>query len=140
MSTPHGEDTATLVIPTETDPPAEVVDAWVSATLRALPAPERLRTGLVVHELLADGGSAPYVVRLDLVDRQRTLVVSVDTTAGPDDPCSSPLLVAALSRRWGVERRRRARTTWAELDLDAGRVLLYPPRQPRPGSAHGRTW
>lgn len=135
MSPSGGEDTATLVIPTDTEPSVDVVDAWLNLTLRGLPALQRLRTVLVVRELLGHGRSAPYVVRLSVVDRGHTLAVSVDdATTAPAGPDPAGLIVAALATRWGVEQRRQARTTWAEFHLDEPRLRLFPPRQPRPGS------
>lgn len=134
----YREDDATLVVPTETDPPAEVVTAWIYAALRDLPAPARLRAALVADELLTDARArraAPYVLRLTVLDRRSTLAVAVDCTATSETPvpAASLLLVSALSTRWAVERRRTARTTWAELTVDAeGPLRLRLPAQPRP--------
>jgi len=135
-------DTATLLAPTETDPPIQVIDAWVSTTLRALPDPERLRAVLVAHELFVAARSrraAPYVVRLSIVDRRQTLVVAIDdatadTAAVTEAGSVGALLAAALSGRCGVEQRARARTTWAELPFDVGRLRLLPPRTDRRGA------
>lgn len=146
MTADRNADTATLLVPTEHDPPIQVVDAWVGVTLRELTAPERLRAVLVAHEMVAAARArraAPYVLRLGVVDRHRTLEVAVDeataeaTADAVPDP-AGPLLVAALAGRHGVEQRARARTTWAELRFDVGRLRLLPPRQPRPGTDRGR--
>jgi hypothetical protein len=141
----YREDDATLVVPTETDPPAEVVEAWIHAALRDLPAQARLRAALVAHELVTDARArraAPYVLRLTVLDRRSTLAVSVDCAAASDAsvPGTSLLLVAGLCTRWGVERRLSARTTWAELTVDAPRPLrLHTPVQPRPRFPEGRS-
>ncbi|WP_154814747.1 hypothetical protein [Actinophytocola xinjiangensis] len=133
------DDDATLVVPTETDPPTEVVDAWIHAALRRLPAPARLRAALVARELVADARgrrAAPYVLRLSVLDRRSTLAVAVDCATAADEPMvtSTELLVSGLCTRWGVERRLSARTTWAELTVDAsGPLRLHAPDQPRPG-------
>lgn len=132
------DDDATLVVPTETDPPAEVVDAWIHAALRHLPPPARLCAALVANELVTDARgrrAAPYVLRLSVLDRRSTLAVAVDCVTGSDEPveAASLLLVAGLCTRWGVERRLAARTTWAELTVDAPAPLrLHTPAQPQP--------
>jgi hypothetical protein len=132
----HREDGATLVIPTENGVSAHAVDMWVHTALRGLPPPARLSAALVTHELLArakNARSAPYVVRLILVDRHRTLAVAVDDcAAGATGPQPDPnlVMVAGLSARWGVEQRRSGRTTWAELIVDAHQPLPGPGRMP----------
>lgn len=140
---PRGEDDATLVIPTETDPPADAVAAWIHAALQQLPAPARLHAALVAHELLTDARgrrSAPYVLRLTTLDRRATLTVSVDDcTTDPDHPDENLVLVSGLCARLGVEQRRRGRTTWAELVVDAPDVRLSRPDQPVPRPSRGST-
>jgi hypothetical protein len=94
---------------------------------------------VVAHELLTAARrrrAAPYVLRLATLDR-RTLGVSVDDCdPGPDDD-PNLVLVDGLSTRWGVERRRRARTTWAELTLESSQVHLSRPDQPSPRATRG---
>jgi len=132
------DDDATLVVPTETDPPAEIVEAWIHSALRRLPAPARLRAALVAQELVADARgrrAAPYVLRLSVLDRRSTLAVAVDCATSADEPmpAANRLLVSGLCTRWGVERRLAARTTWAELTVDApGPLRLHAPVQPQP--------
>jgi hypothetical protein len=136
------EDGATLVVPTDTDPPPDVVEAWVCAALRELPEPLRLRATLVTLELVARARRCPpYVVRLIVLDRRRTLAVSVEdcTPASGAEAADADLtLVAGLSSRCGVEQRARARTTWAELAAENGSILLGGPDQPRPRSGDRR--
>ncbi len=135
-----GEDTSTLVIPTEDDPPAAVIAAWVACALRELPAPARLRAGLVARELVAGARgrhAAPYVVQLAVLDRRRVLAISVeDCSPAPAGGAHAAepglVVVAALSTRWGVEQRSLARTTWAELDGDGPEIRISSPAQPLP--------
>lgn len=134
------EDGATLVVPTGTDPPTGVVDDWVRAALRDLPETFRLRATLVTLDLVERARRCPpYVVRLTVLDRRRTLAVSVeDCTPAPGVDETGLTLVAGLSTRWGVEQRARARTTWAELAAETGSILLGGPEQPRPRSGDRR--
>jgi hypothetical protein len=140
-----GEDSATFVIPTETDPSWDMLEGWLHMALLDLPQPVRLRVALVALDLVASARTrqgAPYVVRLSTLDRRRTVVVAVDdsTPVLQDSPGDSSLvLVAALCTRWGVEQRIRARTTWAELAASGaadtatpGEVHIRAPDQPWP--------
>jgi len=139
MIRPPREENATLVLPTEHDPPAEVVAAWILRALSELPAPARLRAAVVAHELLTAArrrGSAPYVLRLATLDR-RTLGVSVDDCDPEPDDGPNLVLVDGLSTRWGVERRSRGRTTWAELAVELPQGRLCRPDQPSPRATRG---
>ena len=139
MTRPSGEENATLVLPTEDDPPAEVVAAWILQALSDLPAPARLSATVVAHELLTAARrrrSAPYVLRLTTHDSQ-TLAVSVDDCDPEPDDGPDLVLVAGLSTRWGVERRRQARTTWAELAVGSPEGHLRRPDQPSPRATRG---
>jgi hypothetical protein len=139
MTVPPREETATLVLPTEDDPPAEVIAAWILQALSELPASARLRATVVAHELLTAARhrrSAPYVLRLTTRDR-RTLAVTVDDCDPEPDDGSNLVVVAGLADQWGVERRRRARSTWAELAVDSPAGRLSRPDQPSPRATRG---
>lgn len=130
---------ATLIIPAADDPPVDVVRCWVLDALATVSATARLRTALVVEELVANArrhARPPYVLRLVLGGEHRALRVFVDDCA-PDfrvpRPGAGLALVDALSRTWGVEQRARAKTVWAEVALDVPAAGLVPPPQPRPG-------
>jgi hypothetical protein len=150
MTAYRGNDGATLVVPTETDLSPGAVAAWVRAALGGLPEPAGLRAVLVTLDLVHGARArraAPYVVRLTTLDRRRTLVVHVDDCTPAHAGCAtdtSPVLAAALSSRWGVQQRRRGRTTWAELaihtgDIHVGDIHVLAPDQPVPMVAEQRS-
>jgi hypothetical protein len=136
---PLGETGATLTMPKAQDPPTEVVRAWVHAVLAGLPESARLPAVLLTEELVTNArrhGRAPYVLRFSAPGLRRSLRVLVEDSA-PDTGGSwmigsGLVLVGALSRRWGVERRARGKTVWAELGLDAPVRDFAAPAQPRP--------
>ncbi len=148
LTTPPGEDHATLVMPTADHPAPEEIRSWIGEALAELPDVDRLHATLVAGELVDNArrhGAAPYVLRLATVDGGRTLTVSVDDCTTPDGPAPSGselVLVGGLSRRWGAEQRRRARTVWAELVPDGPGLRLVAPDQPvplpRPGPGTAR--
>ena len=130
-----------LIMPTEQEPSLDAVRGWIRGALRDLPLAVRLQTEVVADELVSNArrhGLAPYVLRLDVRDDRRALLVSVDDCAPPrgDWAASGGLvLVGGLSERWGVEPRRQAKTVWAELTFDRPVLDLDTPEQPvpRPG-------
>ncbi len=122
MTMPLSEHSAILIMPTDQDPPADAIRTWIRHALNQLPTLTRLRTTLVADELIANArrhGRPPYVLQLT-VHRPHTLVVAVDdcSTIDDDESRSELTLVNGLSKRWGVERRRHAKTYWAELMAD----------------------
>lgn len=137
---------AMLILPTVHEPPPASVRGWVGATLGELPVVARLHAMLVVDELVDNArrhGRAPYVLRLDRPESGNALLVSVDDCAPSPRgwwPGSGLVLVGALAERWGVERRRSAKTVWAELVFDRTIMDLdapvpsprFRPRRARP--------
>jgi anti-sigma regulatory factor (Ser/Thr protein kinase) len=125
MTMPLGEARATFVVPTREDPPSEVVRAWIDTALSDVPITAHLPAVVLTHELLANAyrhARAPYVLRFVARPDRRTLRVLVDDCGPGTGPCGTAeaelVLIAGLSRRWGVERRHRGRTIWAEVGLD----------------------
>ena len=137
MTVFRGQDGATLVVPAEAEMPPGAVAAWVDAALGRLPEPAGLRAAVVTLDLVAGSRArqaAPYVIQLSAIDQCRTLVVSVDDCTPAHESCAPDaglVLVAGLSSRWGVEQRRRGRTTWAQLAMD-GDIRILAPDQPVP--------
>lgn len=137
MTVPGGPG-AVLVIPDDADPPPDVVEAWLASALFELPQPLRLQAALVAFDLMAGArmsGTAPFVVRLSVIESGCTLAVSVDACSNVDvgdTPDPEALLVAGLSGRWGVERRAGGRTLWAVISSGCGSISLRAPDQPRP--------
>jgi len=127
-----------LILPTADEPSLDVVRAWIRGALRELPLVVRLHATLVADELVTNAhrhGLAPYVLRLDLPDDRRALLVSVDDCAPPRGDWSAGsglVLVGGLTERWGVEPRRSAKTVWAELTVDRAVLDLVEPDQPVP--------
>lgn len=139
------EDRATLIMPTELDPPMDVIRGWIRGALGDVPVVARLHATLVADELVTNArrhGRAPYVLRLAVRGGGRTLLVSVDDCAAELGESWSLrtglVLVGGLSRRWGVERRRRAKTVWAEVLLDGPVLDLAAPEQPLPSPGSAR--
>ncbi|MFC4857739.1 ATP-binding protein [Actinophytocola glycyrrhizae] len=117
-------DQSTLIIPTPGVPTPDEVQVWIQETLAEVPAVPRLRSTLVVEELLANArlhARPPYVLRVALDHTRRALRVFVEDCAphsgGSWRTGSGLALVDGLSRGWGVERRTRAKTVWAEVAL-----------------------
>jgi len=139
--------TALLVIPTDHLPRAAAIHAWIRGALGNLPAPARLHAAVVTSELVTTArrlGRPPYVLQLTVVDypdrADHGLLVTVDDCT-PELPASLDadlILVRALSRRWGVDRRVAAKSVWAELAFDAGRITLTTPDQPARNPRTGR--
>jgi len=127
-----------LIMPTAHEPSLDAVRGWIRGALRELPLAVRLHTEVVADELVSNArrhGQAPYVLRLDVRDDRRALLVSVDDCAPPRGdwaPSGGLVLVGGLSERWGVEPRRRAKTVWAELTFDRPVLDLEAPEQPVP--------
>lgn len=141
MTLSFADRQATLIIPAEDDPPVDVVRCWVLGALVDVPLVPRLRTALVVEELIANArqhAEPPYVLRLVLDGEHRALRVFVDDCV-PEFPAPGAdggaglVLVDALSRDWGVEQRARAKTVWADVALGVRASGLVMPPQPRPG-------
>lgn len=141
MTLPFADNQATLIIPTDDDPPMEVVHCWLLGALIGVPVIPRLHVALVAAELVDNArrhGHPPYVLRLALDRGHRAIGVCVDDCL-PDSgelwPVGAGLvLVDGLSREWGVERRVRAKTVWAEVSLGVHTTGLVVPPQPPPGS------
>ena len=133
-----------LVLPDYTDPPPKVFEAWLADVLADLPASLRLQTALVALDLVScarSWGTAPFVVRLSVLNSHRALVITVDDgTPGYDHATlgSDLLLVAGLGHRWGVEQRTGGRTLWASISLESGSGRIRVPGQPGPGDR--RQW
>lgn len=141
MTLPFADNQATLIIPTDDDPPMEVVLCWLFGALVGVPVLPRLHVALVAAELVDNArqhGSPPYVLRLALDEPQRAIGVCVeDCTQDSAQPWPSGaglVLVEGLSRAWGVERRARAKTVWAEVPLGVRTNGLVVPPQPPPGA------
>lgn len=138
MTSPLADDQAVLIIPTD-DLSEDVVRTWVGAALVGVPAVPRLRTALVVEELVSNArrhGSLPCVLRLCLDHTRRYLLVFVEDSA-PDDGAVWPVragltLVEGLASDWAVEARPRGKTVWAEIALGARLSGLAVPPQPPP--------
>jgi hypothetical protein len=135
---PAADDQAALIMPTALEPTAGQVRCWLRKALTGVPLLPRLQVALVAEELVANArvhARAPYVLQLSI--EGGALWVQVDDCS-PDSPQewgpgSGLVLVAGLSRDWGVERRRRAKTVWAEVALGFGGVGLAAPPQPGRG-------
>lgn len=117
-------DQATLIIPTAGEPAPDEVRGWVQGTLAVVPLLPRLRTALVIEELLVNArvhAEPPYVLRVALDRAQCALRVFVEDCAphsgGAWRTGGGLALVDGLTTGWGVERRVRAKTVWAEVAL-----------------------
>ncbi len=137
MTMPWGDRQAMLIMPTEKDPPTSAVREWIGDALVAVPRLVRMRAAFVTAELVTNArrhGSAPYVLHLSVRELDRTLLVAVDDST-PELGASwahrsGLVLVGGLSKRWGVERRARGKTVWAELSFDSAAADLTAPDQP----------
>ncbi|MBB4910950.1 ATP-binding protein [Actinophytocola algeriensis] len=117
-------DPATLILPTADEPAPAVVRGWVRIELAAVPVVPRLRTAFVAEELVRNArqhGEPPFVLRVALDRSVSALRVYVEDCAphsgGAWRTRGGLALVDGLSRGWGVERRVRAKTVWAEVPL-----------------------
>lgn len=117
-------DQATLILPTAQEPDEDEVRVWVRTNLAGVPVVARLRTALVTDELVRNArehGTPPFVLRMAFDRGSRALRVHVDDCAphsgGAWRTRGGLGLVDGLSRGWGVERRARAKTVWAEVPL-----------------------
>jgi hypothetical protein len=117
-------DQATLILPTAEEPDEDAVRVWVRINLAGVPIVPRLCTALVTDELVRNArehGTPPFVVRMVFDRGGRALRVYVDDCAphsgGAWRTRGGLALVDGLSRGWGVERRARAKTVWAEVPL-----------------------
>ncbi len=136
---PCGDEQAMLIMPSEDDPPTDVVREWLGYALATLPAVVRRQAGLVAEELVANArqhGKAPYVLHLSVHEVRHVLLVAVDDCT-PDLGAawggrSGLVLVGGLSERWGVERRALGKTVWAELAFDPARIGEPSPWWRRP--------
>jgi hypothetical protein len=139
LTSPLADDLATMVIPTDGDPPPDMVRTWVADVLVGVPAVPRLRAVVVADELVSNArryGCLPCVLRLSLHRTRRRLLVCVEDS-GDDDgvlwPSGAGLsFVEGLTSDWAVDSRPRGKAVWAEIVLGA-RVpgLVIPPRPPR---------
>jgi len=117
-------DQATLIFPTADEPTPDDVQDWVHRSLAEVPARTRLHTALVTEELVRNArehAQPPFVLRVAIHPTGRSLRVFVEDCAphsgGAWRTRAGLALVDGLSRGWGVERRVRAKTVWAEVAL-----------------------
>lgn len=128
MATSWGDKRAMLIMPTDVDPPMDVVSDWVASTLAGVSRFGRLRAALVAVELVSNArrhGPGPYVLHLSLHGALRVLLIAVEDEEpelGADRPGSAQLaLLAAMSKQWGVVLDDVGKIVWAQLSLlDSG--------------------
>lgn len=145
MTAPAADDQAVLIIPPEGGSATALVRLWVAAALDGVPLMPRLRTALVVTELVDNAhrhGRLPCVLRLSLDDSHRFLYVFVEDAGTADGPMwtagAGLSLVDGLTSHWAVEWRPRGKTVWGEIALDACVRGINVPPQPPPRAWRGR--
>lgn len=145
MTAPAADDQAVLIIPPEGSSATALVRLWVAAALDGVPLVPRLRTALVVTELVDNAyrhGRLPCVLRLALDDSRRFLYVFVEDAGAVDDPRwtigAGLSLVDGLTSHWAVEQRPHGKTVWGEIALEARIRGINAPPQPPPRAWRGR--
>lgn len=129
MTMPLDEGGTTLVLTTGQLPSDATVQLWVERALADAPEVVVAHVALIAYELVAGAseyGTGPFVVSLSVLDSGYTVLVFVETctSGGPGGSAAhvagdqTLVVVAALSTRWGIELRRRARAVWAELGVE----------------------
>lgn len=146
MTAPAAGDQAVLIIPPGAGSADDLVRVWVAVALDGVPLLPRLRTELVVEELVSNAhrhGGLPCVLRLSLDDSHRFLQIFVDDS-GVDDGAewvagSGLSLVDGLTSHWSVEWRARGKTVWGEIGVGMRIGAINAPPQPPPQVWPGRT-
>lgn len=127
MTMPLDEGGTTLVLTTGQLPSDATVQLWVERALADAPEVVVAHVALIAYELVAGAskyGTGPFVVGLSVLDSGYTVLVFVETCTSDGSGAAgvagdqSLVVVAALSTRWGIELRRRARAVWAELGVE----------------------
>lgn len=126
---PDGDELEAHLDLVDAGPSLHGVRHWVADHLTALPGELVEDVVLVVHELVCNAFDHAEGPR-DLILRRDGAVLRVEVTDGSPKDLPVPgrsrlretrgrglLLVARISRGWGVELRRGRKTTWAEVDL-----------------------
>lgn len=126
-----------LIVPTDHEPPLDVVRHWVVHALVGVPVLPRLRAGLVTDELVRNAhafGDPPCALSLELAATGRAVRVFVEDCA-PGWPAgwrsgAGLAIIDSLACDWGVELRAAGKTVWAEVALGLRSSCLANPVVP----------